>query len=71
MSMSDDPDWDAWLEAENTTPEELEAQIAGATGASIVISDAGGSWRLRPLADTKPLEEFPGDLGASSGDGEA
>jgi hypothetical protein len=58
MTNSDDPDWDAWLEAARTTPEELEAQIEGASGDMMVVRSSPGAWRLRPVADTRPLEEY-------------
>lgn len=58
MSVSEDPDWDAWLEAANTSQEELDAQIAAVRGESMVTGDGGGRWHLRPLADTRPLEEY-------------
>jgi len=61
MSDTDDPDWDAWLEVANTTREELENQIVSAGKETMVTGDEGGRWHLRPLEDTRPLEEYESD----------
>ena len=61
MSDTDDPDWDAWLEVANTSQEELDAQIASVAKDTMVTGDEDGRWHLRPLEDTRPLEDYEPD----------
>lgn len=68
MSDTDDPDWDAWLEAANTSKEELDAQIESVTSATMVAGDEEGRRHLRPLEDTRPLDDYDPDGHCDAGD---